>query len=176
MWISWNKVSPRLTRAISPKPGSLGGRFSVCQSWCCGFVTELRPLVCGDDLLHSIILSRVSSLVLRDDAASSTLDHLSWLRCLTPAALPCSQPKDPLRTTTQLHPTIYLQKSERFSGVTSAQTQRRYPTNPRGNLPRENGWQLRVLDDYRELIDLTMKDVYPILRVDDVMGTLQSSK
>ncbi|UYV69677.1 hypothetical protein LAZ67_7000182 [Cordylochernes scorpioides] len=48
LWISWNKVSPRLTRAISPKPWSLGGRFSVCQSWCCGFVTDSRPLVCGD--------------------------------------------------------------------------------------------------------------------------------
>ncbi|UYV71029.1 K02A2.6-like [Cordylochernes scorpioides] len=32
VWISWNKVRPRLTRAISPKPWSLGGRFSVCQS------------------------------------------------------------------------------------------------------------------------------------------------
>ncbi|UYV74086.1 hypothetical protein LAZ67_11002066 [Cordylochernes scorpioides] len=45
VWISWNKVRPRLTRAISPKPWSLGGRFSVCQSWCCGFVTDPRPLV-----------------------------------------------------------------------------------------------------------------------------------
>ncbi|UYV78571.1 hypothetical protein LAZ67_16002036 [Cordylochernes scorpioides] len=45
VWISWNKVRPRLTRAISPKPWSLGGRFSVCQSWCCGFVTDTRPLV-----------------------------------------------------------------------------------------------------------------------------------
>ncbi|UYV76985.1 hypothetical protein LAZ67_14002708, partial [Cordylochernes scorpioides] len=31
VWISWNKVRPRLTRAISPKPWSLGGRLSVCQ-------------------------------------------------------------------------------------------------------------------------------------------------
>ncbi|UYV66852.1 ADRA2B [Cordylochernes scorpioides] len=44
VWISWNKVRPRLTRAIIPKPWSLGGRFSVCQSWCCGFVTDPRPL------------------------------------------------------------------------------------------------------------------------------------
>ncbi|UYV81448.1 hypothetical protein LAZ67_20001231 [Cordylochernes scorpioides] len=48
VWISWNEVRPRLTRAISPKPWYLGGRFSVCQSWCCGFVTDPRPLVCGD--------------------------------------------------------------------------------------------------------------------------------
>ncbi|UYV76545.1 hypothetical protein LAZ67_14001088 [Cordylochernes scorpioides] len=45
VWISWNKVRPGLTRAISPKPWSPGGRFSVCQSWCCGFVTNPRPLV-----------------------------------------------------------------------------------------------------------------------------------
>ncbi|UYV83092.1 K02A2.6-like [Cordylochernes scorpioides] len=32
VWISWNKIRPRLTRAISPKPWSLGGRFSVCQN------------------------------------------------------------------------------------------------------------------------------------------------
>ncbi|UYV76539.1 hypothetical protein LAZ67_14001051 [Cordylochernes scorpioides] len=32
VWISWNKVRPRLTRAITLKPWSLGGRFSVYQS------------------------------------------------------------------------------------------------------------------------------------------------
>ncbi|UYV77251.1 hypothetical protein LAZ67_15000235 [Cordylochernes scorpioides] len=42
VWISWNKVRLRLTRVISPKPWSLGGRFSVCQSWCFGFVTDPR--------------------------------------------------------------------------------------------------------------------------------------
>ncbi|UYV67973.1 hypothetical protein LAZ67_5002672 [Cordylochernes scorpioides] len=32
VWISWNEVCPRLTRTISPKPWSLGGRLSVCQN------------------------------------------------------------------------------------------------------------------------------------------------
>ncbi|UYV73693.1 CIRH1A [Cordylochernes scorpioides] len=49
VWISWNKVRPGLTRAISPKPWSPGGRFSVCQSWCCGFVTDPRPLVAATE-------------------------------------------------------------------------------------------------------------------------------
>ncbi|UYV71072.1 hypothetical protein LAZ67_8001602 [Cordylochernes scorpioides] len=33
MWTSWNKVRPGLTKAISQKPWSLGGRFSVRQNW-----------------------------------------------------------------------------------------------------------------------------------------------
>ncbi|UYV68196.1 KIAA0430 [Cordylochernes scorpioides] len=57
MWISWNKVHPGLKRGISLKPWSLAGRFSICQSWCCGFVTDLRPLVCGDDLFSQTGLS-----------------------------------------------------------------------------------------------------------------------
>ncbi|UYV75880.1 GCK [Cordylochernes scorpioides] len=52
VWISWNKVRPRLTRAISPKPWSLGGRFSVCQSWCYGFVTDPMPLVAATNMIE----------------------------------------------------------------------------------------------------------------------------
>ncbi|UYV64711.1 hypothetical protein LAZ67_3001729 [Cordylochernes scorpioides] len=44
------------------------------------------------------ILSRVSPPVLRDDVASSTVDHLPWV----PLLHLCRQPKDPPRTTTQL--------------------------------------------------------------------------
>ncbi|UYV73080.1 hypothetical protein LAZ67_10001760 [Cordylochernes scorpioides] len=58
-WISWNKVRPRLTRAISPKTWSLGGRFTVCQSWCCGFVTDPRPLVAATKKRPEIPLKSV---------------------------------------------------------------------------------------------------------------------
>ncbi|UYV79241.1 hypothetical protein LAZ67_17001707 [Cordylochernes scorpioides] len=43
-----NKFCPGLKRAISPKQLSLGGRFTVCQSWYCCFVTDPKPIVCGD--------------------------------------------------------------------------------------------------------------------------------
>ncbi|UYV65575.1 hypothetical protein LAZ67_3004756 [Cordylochernes scorpioides] len=58
-------VRPRLTRAISPKPWSLGGRLSVCQSWCCGFVTDPRLLVAatGEPLSPYLFILFINDLI-----------------------------------------------------------------------------------------------------------------
>ncbi|UYV71493.1 hypothetical protein LAZ67_8003491 [Cordylochernes scorpioides] len=79
VWISWNKVRPRLTRAISPKPWSLGGRLSVCQSWCCGFVTDPMPLVAATVNRWRQILT----FILTGEATIASIDDI-----LRPVLLP----------------------------------------------------------------------------------------
>ncbi|UYV64725.1 hypothetical protein LAZ67_3001785 [Cordylochernes scorpioides] len=76
VWISRNKVRPRLTRAISPKPWSLGRHLSVCQSWCCGFFTDPRPLVCGNATNSQKFLYADDIALLHQEQSFSTLEQI----------------------------------------------------------------------------------------------------
>ncbi|UYV76489.1 hypothetical protein LAZ67_14000657 [Cordylochernes scorpioides] len=83
LWISWNKIRPRLTRVISPKPWSLGGRFSVCQSWCCGFVADPRPLVCGDEVFETYLYRKALKIPWTDTVKNNqVLDRMDTERQL----------------------------------------------------------------------------------------------